>query len=231
MIARFHAPALDAALRQFPVLVLTGARQVGKTTLARWLLPRADYVTLDDPAVASQARLTPAQFLGDRPGPAILDEIQYAPEIFRHLKIGVDRDRRPGRYLVTGSQTFGLAAGVSESLAGRAAVFSLPPLSITEVSTKPSLAETDAFLWRSGYPEIWDRPELDRELWMGSYVATSPTRACCASCWVSGTPRTCRPTLVGARSGRTSSSRSRPSEAVRAGARVRQSVNSRAGCT
>lgn len=82
-----HRPALDAALRQFPVVVLTGARQVGKTTLARWLLPRATYVTLHDPADANQARLTPAEFLRDRPGPAILDDIQYAPEIFRHLKL------------------------------------------------------------------------------------------------------------------------------------------------
>ena len=172
MIARFHAAALGAALAQFPVVVLTGARQVGKTTLAQWLLPRADYVTLDDPAVASQARLTPAEFLADQPGPAVLDEIQYAPEIFRHLKLTVDRDRRPGRYLITGSQTFGLMAGISESLAGRAAIFTLPPLSLSEVFTTASLADTDRFVWRSGYPELWRRPELERDLWMGSYVAT-----------------------------------------------------------
>lgn len=74
------------------------------------------------------------------------------------MKLAVDRDRRPGRFLVTGSQTFGLMAGISDSLAGRAAVFTLPPLSIAEVSTSASRAETDAFLWRSGYPELWQHP-------------------------------------------------------------------------
>jgi hypothetical protein len=173
MIARLQADPLRAALAQFPVVVLTGARQVGKTTLARWLLPEADYVSLDDPARAEQARLTPSQFLRERATPAIIDEVHYAPDLFRHLKIAVDENRTPGRFLVTtGSQTFGLMAGVSESLAGRAAVFTLPPLSIAEVSAAPSLVDTDAFLWRSGYPELWHRPELDRDLWMGSYVAT-----------------------------------------------------------
>lgn len=172
MIPRSAATALKAALAQFPVVVLTGARQVGKTTLARWLLPRAGYVTFDLPAEAERARLSPAEFLAGLPQPAILDEIQYAPELFRHLKIAVDRDRRPGRFLVTGSQTLSLMAGVGESLAGRAAVFMLPPLSLEEAAPRASLAETDAFLWRSGYPELWQRPELDRELWLASYVAT-----------------------------------------------------------
>ena len=172
MIPRSSTKALKAALAQFPVVVLTGARQVGKTTLARALLPRAGYVTFDHPAEAERARLSPAQFLGALPQPAILDEIQYVPELFRHLKLAVDRDRRPGRFLVTGSQTLSLMSGVSESLAGRAAVFILPPLSLEEAAPRASLAETDAFLWRSGYPELWQRPELDRDLWIASYVAT-----------------------------------------------------------
>lgn len=172
MIPRSAARALQAALAQFPVVVLTGARQVGKTTLARWLLPDASYVTLDLPAEAEGARLSPEQFLGALAEPAILDEIQYAPDLFRHLKIAVDRDRRPGRFLVTGSQTLSLMAGVSESLAGRVAVFALPPLSIDEAVPHASLADTDGFLWRSGYPELWQRPELDRALWLASYVAT-----------------------------------------------------------
>ena len=172
MIARLHASALKAALAQFPVVAVTGARQVGKTTLARWLLPRAGYVTLDYPADADRARLSPDEFLRTLPQPAILDEIQYAPELLRHLKLAVDRDRRPGRFLVTGSQTLSLMAGVSESLAGRAAVFTLPPLSLDEVSPRASLADVDAFLWRSGYPELWQRPDLDRDLWLASYVAT-----------------------------------------------------------
>lgn len=172
MIARVQAEAIKAALAQFPVVVLTGARQVGKTTLARWLWPEATYVTLDDPADAAQARLAPDNFLRAHPTPLIIDEIQYVPELLRHIKMAVDRDRRPGRFLVTGSQAFGLMAGVSESLAGRAAIFSLPPLGVSEVAADGSTETSDALLWRSGFPELWQRKDLDRDLWLGSYVAT-----------------------------------------------------------
>lgn len=145
---------------------------MGKTTLARWLLPEATYISLDNPAEAASARLSPEQFLSGITGPAILDEIQYAPELFRHLKVAVDEDRRAGRFLITGSQGFPLMAGISESLAGRAAVFTLPALCLSEVTAHPTLAETDGFLWRSGFPELWRQPDLDRELWLGSYVVT-----------------------------------------------------------
>lgn len=154
------------------MVVLTGARQVGKTTLARWVRPDATYISLDDPARAAAARLTPDAFLSNLSLPVVLDEVQYVPELFRHLKIAVDRDRRPGSFLVTGSQTFSLMAGVSESLAGRVALFTLPGLSLKEVAVQASLADVDRFLWRSGFPELWQRLQLDRDLWMGSYVAT-----------------------------------------------------------
>ena len=172
MINRLSESALRTALAQFPVVVLTGARQTGKTTLARWLLPDASYVSLDNPADEAEARLAPVAFLASRPEPLILDEVQYEPGIFRHLKLTVDRDRRPGRFLLTGSQNFELMAGATESLTGRAAVFTLPPLSASEVLTSASRERMDAFLWRSGFPELWRRPDLDRDIWLGSYVAT-----------------------------------------------------------
>ena len=172
MIARKHKPLLESALAQFPAVVLTGARQSGKTTLAKAVWPEAGYVSLDDPAQADWARRQPGEFLGRFTGPTILDEIQYAPETFRHLKRAIDQDRRPGRFLVTGSQAFSLMQGVSESLAGRAAILTLPTLSLDEVFPGATIEQTDRFLWRSGYPELWQRPDLNRELWMGGYLAT-----------------------------------------------------------
>ena len=96
MIPRLLERSLASAWTQFPVVVLTGARQVGKTTLARQFLPKAGYVTLDVPAEAERARLNPADLFADQPSPLILDEVQYAPTLFRQLKIRVDKDRAPG---------------------------------------------------------------------------------------------------------------------------------------
>jgi uncharacterized protein len=170
VIARIIQPRLTKAWQQFPIVVLTGARQVGKTTLARQLLPQANYVTLDIPAEAERARLTPSDFLASYAnGQAlILDEVQYVPQLFRHLKILVDANRQPGQFFLTGSQSFELMAGVSESLAGRCAIMTLPTLSLTELPD----VNSDEFLWRGGYPELWQRPDLERELWLGSYLAT-----------------------------------------------------------
>jgi predicted AAA+ superfamily ATPase len=172
MIPRLLQHSLASAWKQFPVVVLTGSRQVGKTTLARHFLPEAAYVTLDVPAEAELARLNPAELFGSRPAPLILDEVQYAPTLLRELKTRVDRHRAAGQYLVTGSQSFELMAGVSESLAGRAAILTLPALSLRELADINSLAAIDAVLWRGSYPQLWQQPELDRELWLGSYVAT-----------------------------------------------------------
>jgi predicted AAA+ superfamily ATPase len=154
------------------VVVLTGARQAGKTSLVRHLYPRADYVTFDIPRDAEAARLDPAAFLQRRREPLIIDEVQYVPEIARHLKPVVDRDRHPGRFLLTGSQDLSVMQGVTESLAGRCAVLSLPTLALAEVAPDATLEQVDAFCWRGGFPELWQRPELDRDLWLGSYLAT-----------------------------------------------------------
>ncbi len=172
MIARHHEAALRSALSQFAAVLVSGARQVGKTTLARWVCPGARYVSLDDPAQAAAARIEPDRFLRAEPGPLVIDEIQYEPGLFRHLKLAIDDDRRPGRFLITGSQAFPLMAGAGESLAGRAAMFTLPSLCLDEVVAMPEAGSLDTFLWRSGFPELWQRPSLDRDLWLGSYVAT-----------------------------------------------------------
>jgi predicted AAA+ superfamily ATPase len=153
--------------------VLSGARQVGKTTLARNFLPQAAYASLDIVAEAEQAALAPQAFLQRHGTPLIVDEVQYVPTLFREIKTLVDADRRPGQFLLTGSQSFELMAGVTESLAGRNAVLQLPALGLPELAGVQSPAPLlDSFLWRGGFPEFWKNPELDRSLWFGSYVAT-----------------------------------------------------------
>jgi predicted AAA+ superfamily ATPase len=172
MIARNHISAIKLALELFPGVLIRGARQVGKTTLARWLWPDASYVSLDDPAQAAAANREPDRFLAAHAEPLILDEIQYAPALLPHLKRVMDDSRRPGRFLLIGLQTLGPMAGASELLAGRAAVFSLPPLCLDEILTSSPDTSADEVLWRSGFPELWQRLDLDRDLWLGSYMAT-----------------------------------------------------------
>lgn len=172
MFPRILRSYLAKAWQQFPVVVMTGARQVGKTTLAKKFLPEADYVTLDVHAEAERARLSPVEFFQPYSRPLILDEVQYAPSLFRQLKLMVDQDRHPGQYLVTGSQSFSLMAGITESLAGRCAILTLPALSLPELPDATNLASIDSFLWRGGYPELWQKPDLDRSMWLGSYLTT-----------------------------------------------------------
>ena len=116
---------LDAS-HQFPVLLLTGPRQAGKTTLVRQAMePERRYVTLDDPVLRTMANEEPALFLQRFPAPVLIDEIQYAPALLPLVKIVVDSDRRPGAFWLTGSQQFHLMRGVSETLAGRIAIVNL----------------------------------------------------------------------------------------------------------
>lgn len=171
MIPRNLESELVSALKQFPIVVVTGARQSGKTTLARMVMPEADYVTFDIPSEAAFAAADPASFLSSRREPLILDEFQYVPELTRHLKVLIDADRRPGRFLLTGSQQFSSLGSVSESLAGRCAVLTLPMLSSRELGISDQV-ELDSCLWRGGFPELWQRPDLDRSLWLSSYLAT-----------------------------------------------------------
>ncbi|MBL7648488.1 MAG: ATP-binding protein [Candidatus Hydrogenedentes bacterium] len=171
-INRNIAPVLRNAVNQFPVVVLTGARQSGKTSLVRHLFPDANYVTFDIPADAELARLDFDAFLKRHPTPLIIDEVQYVPEVLRSIKVHVDQSREPGQFIVTGSQDFSMMEGVSESLAGRAAVLSLPALTLDEAAADGDLDAIDRFCWRGSYPELVARPDLDRELWLGSYLAT-----------------------------------------------------------
>lgn len=164
------AATLARARAGFPAVLVTGPRQSGKTTFLRHEAGAGvDYVSFDDPAERDFAAADPAGFLARLTGrAAILDEIQYAPGLLSHLKLRIDAEpRRCGRWLLTGSQQFGLMRGVSESLAGRVAILELPPFSHTELP-RASLEKT---LWNGGYPVPALHPER-RELWLRGYVAT-----------------------------------------------------------
>ena len=156
-----------------PVVVLTGARQTGKTSLVKHLFPGHELVTLDLPSEAEQAEHDPVAFLSRHKPPIVVDEVQYAPGLFRHIKAVVDRDRgRAGQFILTGSQRLPLMRSVSDSLAGRADIMELETLSWSEVKAALPATTVEEFLVRGGFPELHDKPELDAQSFYRSYIAT-----------------------------------------------------------
>ena len=155
---------LAQATRHFPAVVLTGPRRAGKTMLLRRLFSKASYFLLEDPDVVARLRADPHGFLDAVKTPAILDEVQHVPEVFAFVRARIDRQsRRTGQWLLTGSQEAPLMQGVTESMAGRAAVLQLLPLSTRET---PKVT-----LLLGGYPEAVARPGGAR-LWFSSYLQT-----------------------------------------------------------
>lgn len=176
MIKRDAEATLHRLAKGFPVLCVTGPRQAGKSTLARMAFPDKPYLSLEDPDIALLAREDPRGLLdGYRQG-LILDEAQYVPEIFAYIKTAVDKDPTPGRFLITGSQQFDLLAGVTESLAGRAAFIRLLPFSVSELQASGKVL-TDPFeaMVRGFYPPLYDR-EVSPHDWYTSYIASHVER-------------------------------------------------------
>ncbi len=173
-IHRAIEPLLKEALSQFPIVLITGPRQAGKSTLLLHNLKNYNYVTLDDPLVRSMANEDPALFLSTYSAPLVIDEIQYAPNLFPYLKMQVDANRRAyGRFVLTGSQIFQLMSGVSESLAGRIAILQLYPLSWNELSGSPFDDRLCMQQIIQGfYPQFAAEPGTNPNLWFGSYIST-----------------------------------------------------------
>lgn len=172
-IARDIEARVRRSARTRPVVVLTGARQTGKTSTLRRLFPTHAFVSLDLPTEAEQAEKDPKTFLQRHRPPVIIDEAQYAPALFRHLKAQVDAHReRNGQFLLTGSQKFTLMKGVSESLAGRADIIELETLSLAEVVEADPTARVDATIVRGGFPELHANSDIDLVAFYNSYIAT-----------------------------------------------------------
>jgi predicted AAA+ superfamily ATPase len=166
---------LKEALQQFPALLVTGPRQAGKSTLLQHLLKDYTYVTFDDILVRNLAETDPALFLQTYPAPLILDEIQYVPSLLAHLKLQIDKNRHTyGQYVLTGSQIFPLMKGVSESLAGRIAIFQLYPLSWKEIPQAPvfDTRKVTEQMLKGFYPEFVIQPKLNPKFWHSAYLST-----------------------------------------------------------
>jgi uncharacterized protein len=163
-VPRLIENEMKRAAKNFNAVILTGPRRAGKTTLLLKLFPKCSYHLLEDPDVISRVRSDPRSFLEEITGPAILDEVQNTPEILNYIRTRIDRSpNKKGQWFITGSQDAPLMKGVTESMAGRAAVFNLLPLSLLE-SPKVSLM-------KGGFPEVLARPSAAR-LWFPSYVQT-----------------------------------------------------------
>jgi predicted AAA+ superfamily ATPase len=172
-ISRAVEPRLLRSAKTRPVIVLTGARQTGKTSTFLRLFPNHSFVSLDLPTEAEQAEKEPRSFLQRHPPPVILDEVQYAPGLFRHLKAEVDAHRtRNGQFLLTGSQKFTLMKNVSESLADRADIVELETLSFAEIRAALPQTEVETAIVRGGFPELYANLDIDLVAFYNSYLAT-----------------------------------------------------------
>jgi uncharacterized protein len=172
MIERNLGASLRQAAAHYPVVTVTGPRQSGKTTLCSMTFPDKPLVSLEPLDRRRFARDDPRGFLTEFRGGAVIDEVQHVPELLSYLQEEVDARAEPGRFVLTGSQHFGLSSAISQSLAGRTAVLHLLPPSFDELMRFPdaprSLMEV---LWMGAYPRIMDRG-IPANRWLADYVAT-----------------------------------------------------------
>ncbi len=190
-IKRAIEDVIDQSAKSFKAVLVTGARQTGKSTLLKKLFPDIKQLTFDDPFLEEQAKNNPDMFLMLNEPPVFLDEIQYVPSLFRYLKMSCDEREEKGLYFLSGSQPFKLMDMVSDSMAGRIAVIELAPLSLREITGStfvqpflPTMEYVKArsrnvknpgniweIIWRGGYPELQNK-ETDWAVYFASYIKT-----------------------------------------------------------
>lgn len=196
-LSRHIEERILASAKHFKVILILGARQTGKSTLLRHLLPEAKMITFDPIQDLYEARKDPDRFLDLFPGPLILDEVQFAPELLASIKRRVDRNDLMGQYFLTGSQNFSVLKSVSESMAGRVAIFHLDPFTPAEMTgmgrekgwlnayladpqkfisdrhpTIQKISPLNEFLYRGTYPRATQLPLSEIENFFLSYIQT-----------------------------------------------------------
>src|SRR3989344_8153475 len=193
-VRRLLEKSLKEAIKSFPAVFIGGPRRSGKTTLTKTFLKGYNYVLLDEADVRSLAIEDPRGFLEKYPPPVIIDEIQNAPDLLPYIKARIEKNKKPGQWIITGSQQWTLMKGISETLAGRIAILHLHPLSLDEIqnTSRPYLSTAEAFdndlmkakkvparsvplgLWllEGVYPEVVLNKKVSRNLWFSSYLQT-----------------------------------------------------------
>lgn len=174
MIKRNIAKKILAYYKQYPIISLTGPRQSGKTTLVKKIFPKKPYVNLEDLENREFALSDPKGFLSQYGDGAIIDEVQRVPELMSYLQVAVDEKKKNGLYILTGSQNFLLMENISQSLAGRTAIFNLLPFSLSELfSAKLKFGKTkiDDLLFKGFYPKLFDQ-KVDAIGYYANYVKT-----------------------------------------------------------
>ena len=177
LINRTLASSFSGVFSILPVITLTGPRQSGKTTLCREQFPELPYVSFEHAATLAEVQADPVAFLNRYPKGVIIDEAQHFPTIFSYLQVTIDEDRFQGtdqhHYIVTGSNNFALMEKITQSMAGRTAVYSLLPLSTAEIMSYQPEASTSKMLLYGGFPAVWtaDNEQLRQQL-LSNYYTT-----------------------------------------------------------
>lgn len=192
-ISRNLETVVSQLTKEYPVVLLTGPRQVGKTTMLKKLMENTNrgYVSLDDLNARNLAKSDPELFLQLHKPPILIDEVQYAPELFTYIKMHVDKNQNPGDFWLTGSQVFKLMRGVQESLAGRVAVLSMTTLSQAEISNRdmtPFVVDLEALskreritadthgifdrIFKGSMPAIVSGANTNSQIFYSSYLST-----------------------------------------------------------
>lgn len=169
-IPRTMSSAIKEAAQYFPVITLTGPRQSGKSTLLRHLYADIPYFSMEDPDIRITVKNDPKGFLSQFPDGVLIDEVQNVPELLSYIQGIVDNDPKR-KFFLTGSSQFGLLRSVSQSLAGRSAVFELLPLSLSEIASEDNGDSVDEILYRGFYPAVWSGKNIPKLLYP-NYVKT-----------------------------------------------------------